>query len=144
MQQTVIIRRLLGDLHFDIQLRVIKTEREGDGLAMSSRNVYLKGKRREIAPVLYKALKASEGLYEGGEDRAEKILEAAREIVERCGQENGGMVKLDYVSLNEPDLLEEVERVERGEGVILSAAMWVMPTGNGEGTVRLIDNLILK
>ncbi|KAF3903235.1 hypothetical protein ABW20_dc0104985 [Dactylellina cionopaga] len=143
VQQTVIIRRLLGDLHFDMQLRVIATEREKDGLAMSSRNVFLKEKRREIVPVLYKALKAAEAMYEGGEEKAEEILKAARDIVEGCAKENDGMVKLDYVSLNEPELLEEVEKVERGKGVILSAAMWVMPTQEGEGTVRLIDNLIL-
>ncbi|EPS39724.1 hypothetical protein H072_6483 [Dactylellina haptotyla CBS 200.50] len=144
VQQTVILRRLLGDLHFDIQLRVIGTEREKDGLAMSSRNVYLSGERRQVAVVLSKALKAAESLYNNGESDAGKLLDAARRIVEKCGEENGGMVKLDYVSLNEPELLEEVEKVERGRGVILSAAMWVNPTREGEGTVRLIDNLILE
>ncbi|KAK6526125.1 pantothenate synthase [Arthrobotrys megalospora] len=140
VQQTVIIRRLLTDLHFDIKLRVIATEREEDGLAMSSRNVYLNGKRREVAITIYRALKAAEELYESGEKRAEVLLQRAREVVESAGD----AVKLDYVSLNEPQLLEEVEVVEKGKEVILSAAMWVMPKGEGEGTVRLIDNLILS
>ncbi|KAK6346532.1 pantothenate synthase [Orbilia brochopaga] len=141
VQQTVILRRLLRDLHFDITLTVVPTERESDGLAMSSRNVYLSGKRREIAIVLYRGLKRAEELYNNGEGRADLILQAAREVIEREGE---GMVKLDYVSLNEPELLNEVETVEKGRGVILSAAMWVLPTAEGEGTVRLIDNLILQ
>ncbi|RVD89529.1 uncharacterized protein DFL_000533 [Arthrobotrys flagrans] len=139
-QQTVIIRRLLLDLQFDTELRVIPTEREKDGLAMSSRNVYLKGRRREVAIVIYKALKAVEEMYENGEKRASVLLEKAREVVGNAGSE----VKLDYVSLNEPGLLEEVEVVEKGRGVILSAAMWVLPREEGEGTVRLIDNLVLS
>ncbi|KAK6513191.1 pantothenate synthase [Arthrobotrys conoides] len=140
VQQTVIIRRLLFDLVFDIELRVIPTEREKDGLAMSSRNVYLKGRRREVAIVIYKALKAVEEMYENGESRASVLLEKAREVVRNAGSE----VKLDYVSLNEPQLLEDVEVVEKGKGVILSAAMWVLPREEGEGTVRLIDNLVLS
>ncbi|KAK6343709.1 pantothenate synthase, variant 2 [Orbilia blumenaviensis] len=140
VQQTVIIRRLLLDLQFDIELRVIPTEREKDGLAMSSRNVYLKGRRRDVAITIYKALKTAEGMYEGGEKRASVLLEAARRVVEDAGDE----VKLDYISLNEPQLLEEVETVEQDRGVILSAAMWVLPREEGEGTVRLIDNLILS
>ncbi|KAK6337190.1 pantothenate synthase [Orbilia javanica] len=140
VQQTVIIRRLLLDLQFDIELRVIPTEREQDGLAMSSRNVYLKGRRREVAITIYRALKAVEEMYQNGENRASVLLEKAREVVSSAGSE----VKLDYVSLNEPQLLEEVETVEKGRGIILSAAMWVLPREEGEGTVRLIDNLILS
>ncbi|KAF3279069.1 pantothenate synthase, variant 2 [Orbilia oligospora] len=140
VQQTVIIRRLLLDLLFDIELRVIPTEREKDGLAMSSRNVYLKGRRREVAIVIYKALKAVEEMYNGGENRASVLLKKAREVVDNAGSE----VKLDYVSLNEPHLLEEVDVVEKGKGVILSAAMWVLPREEEEGTVRLIDNLVLS
>ncbi|EWC46400.1 hypothetical protein DRE_04343 [Drechslerella stenobrocha 248] len=141
VQQTVILKRLLRDLHFDITMTVVPTEREADGLAMSSRNVFLSGERRKAAPVLYKALRAAEDVYNGGEGRASVILEAARQVLER---EGAGMMKLDYVSLNESELLREVDTVERGKGVILSAAMWVLPTVEGEGTVRLIDNLILE
>ncbi|KAK6507986.1 pantothenate synthase [Arthrobotrys musiformis] len=140
VQQTVIIRRLLLDLQFDIELRVIPTEREKDGLAMSSRNVYLKGRRREIAITIHNALKAVEEMYQNGENKASVLLEKAREVVSNAGSE----VKLDYVSLNEPELLEEVEVVEKGKGIILSAAMWVLPREEGEGTVRLIDNLVLS
>ncbi|KAF3905349.1 hypothetical protein AA313_de0207420 [Arthrobotrys entomopaga] len=148
IQQTVILRRLLADLCYDVELRVVPTEREADGLAMSSRNVFLEEgdgrKRREVAIVLYQALKAAEKVYVEGEVRAGEILKVAREVIERGRVESGGMVELDYVSLNEGSLLEEVEVVKRGEGVILSAAMWVNPTKEGEGRVRLIDNLILN
>ncbi|KAK6537197.1 pantothenate synthase [Orbilia ellipsospora] len=143
IQQTVILRRLLADLCYNVELRVVPTEREADGLAMSSRNVFLEGRRRDVAIVLYKALKAAEGVYLSGEGKASEMLKVAREVVERGKVESGGMVELDYVSLNEGGLLEEVEVVERGKGVILSAAMWVNPTKEGEGRVRLIDNLIL-
>ncbi|KAJ6256211.1 hypothetical protein Dda_9046 [Drechslerella dactyloides] len=141
IQQTVILRRLLRDLHLDITLTVVPTERESDGLAMSSRNVYLSGKRRDIATVLYRGLKWAEEVYDGGEKKADAILQAARELIEREGE---GMVKLDYVSLNEPELLNEMETVEKGRSVILSGAMWVLPAVEGEQTVRLIDNLILQ
>ncbi|KAF3933722.1 hypothetical protein ABW19_dt0204612 [Dactylella cylindrospora] len=142
VQQTVILKRLLRDLHFPIQLQVVPTSREPDGLAMSSRNVYLTGIRRQVAPVLYQSLKAAEELYHHGETNAERIMAAARKVIDQHA-EDGAKIKLDYISLNEPDMLGEVDEVESGKGIILSGAMFLMPRQEGEKIVRLIDNLIL-
>ena len=142
VQQTVVLRRIIDDLLLPMELRVCPTVREADGLAMSSRNVHLGGTRRKVAPVLYAALKAAEEVYESGQKDRERILGAARKIVDEHA-EDGARIKLDYVSLAEGAMLTEVETVDK-PGAILSGALWVLPTTAEEKTVRIIDNIILK
>jgi pantoate--beta-alanine ligase len=137
----VILRRLIGELHMPINLHVCPTEREADGLAMSSRNVFLSGIRRQVAPILFQALNAAKSVYESGETNAERILGAARKIID-AHAEDGAKLKLDYISLAEPEMLNELEEVKR-PGAILSGAMFMLPMNETEKVVRLIDNLIL-
>jgi pantoate--beta-alanine ligase len=147
VQQSIVLKRMLKDLHFPIELKVCPTGREQDGLAMSSRNVYLGGKRRGIAPVLYRALKASEEEFarlkkEGGAVDAKKIRDKGFEVLEAGG--NGVSFELEYFSLADMEELEELKVVDVTKGAVLSAAIRMLPTQPGEGVVRLIDNIILE
>ncbi|KAA8904988.1 hypothetical protein FN846DRAFT_15697 [Sphaerosporella brunnea] len=146
VQQTIVLNRMIKDLHFPITLKVCPTGRETDGLAMSSRNVYLGEKRRRIAPVLYKALRASEEEYarlkkQGEALEARKIRNKGYEVLEAGG--NGFSFELEYYSLADPEELEELDVVDASKGGVLSAALRMLPSRPGEGVVRLIDNIIL-
>ena len=129
-QQETIIKQLVRDLHFDLRLRVLPTVRESDGLAKSSRNVYLPPEDRQAAAVIYRALCEAKAAVKQGE-RDCRIL---RNRVESALQEEPRL-KVDYIALCHPETLEPVDYVE-GTAVLLIAA-WV-------GPVRLIDNLVLK
>ena len=130
-QQCAVLRRMVSDLFFPLEMIVGETVREADGLAMSSRNRYLSLEQRRVSNVLYRALMAGKRLYDSGETRAVRILEAARQVV---GQEPG--VELQYFSLAHPQSLDELSTVTSTSGAIFSGAIRV-------GTTRLIDNLLL-
>ncbi|KAL1920885.1 uncharacterized protein VTP21DRAFT_11520 [Calcarisporiella thermophila] len=133
-QQCVVIRTLIDDLHFPIEMIVCSTMREQDGLAMSSRNRYLTPHQRTIATSLYSALSAAKELYLQGKRNRDELMAIAHQVFEeRIAGEEG--VKLDYISLANPRTLEELQTVGK-EGAILSGAFWV-------GKARLIDNLLL-
>ncbi|KAI5799525.1 hypothetical protein FPQ18DRAFT_253396 [Pyronema domesticum] len=140
VQQCVILKRMVRDLMFPVQIRVCPTGRDDDGLARSSRNVYLGEKRRRVAPVLYRALQACEGEYD--RQREEGGSEGSR----GGGTEEGRGVKtqLEYLSLTDKEELEDLEYIDVRKGAILSAALRFLPAEEGQGTVRIIDNVILK
>ena len=160
VQQTVVIRRLVKDLHFNTQVRIGATRRETDGLAMSSRNVYLGARRRAVSIVLYQALKAAEEQYLQGKRTRGEILFPADDLALKKQMEQEGLppnerarFEVDYISLADPDTLEEVDTVDE-RGAILSGALKFLPLeqpqegeacglGGGQGSVRLIDNIIL-
>lgn len=151
VQQTVVIKKVLRDLHFPTQLKVVETVREEpDGLAMSSRNVYLTGKRRQVAPCLYQALKAAEEAYvkevaNGAKTVDRKVLvRPAEEILKNAGALEGIAVETDYLSVASVDDLDELENIDVSEGAIISGAVKIPPTEDGERPVRIIDNLILE
>lgn len=128
-QQIAVIRQLVRDLNLGVELVVVPTVRDADGLALSSRNAYLTGEQRAAAPVLYRALRRAEellaaGLRDGGRLRAEvrRVLEGERLV-------DG----VDYVSVADAESLEEVEEV-MGR-VMVSAAVWF-------GGTRLIDCVV--
>lgn len=169
IQQSVILRRLVSDLVFSHppsaeHLRVIPTGRDPtDNLALSSRNAYLTADSRQVAPVLYRALKTGQDVWDQphwtSKDTAERIrqtLQKARAVVlqqaAQCQKDGKGVeLKLDYISLNHPKTLQNLEElleqdgphaIHVGEGAILSGAALVSQ-GQGGKVTRLIDNLTL-
>ena len=129
-QQTLVIKRLNRDLNLGAEIVVMPTVREPDGLAMSSRNVYLTPRQRGNATVLYKALSRAKEMWRKGETDAGVL----RGEMERVINE-GSPAKLDYVSIAALDTLEEMGRISAP--VMASVAVWF-------GKARLIDNVILK
>jgi pantoate--beta-alanine ligase len=127
-QQAVVIKRMVQDLNFDIEVIVCPTVREADGLAMSSRNANLSPAARKQATCLYRALYRAQELFENGERDAEKLRAAMIEIIDSTD-----MARLDYVSVAHPDTLEELTQIENS--ALLSLAVFF-------DTVRLIDNLV--
>ena len=128
-QQALVIRRLVEDLGFDIELVVAPTVREPDGLAMSSRNTYLSPEERQAALALSRSLKHAESLYSCGERNAENLRHAMREILEA-----EALLQPIYVSIADVDTLGELEMVDRKGLVSLAARV---------GRARLIDNVVL-
>lgn len=141
--QCVVVRRMVKDLNVSVDVRVCPTVRALDGLALSSRNVYLTPNERAVAPVIFRALTAANDLYLRGERDAAKLKQAARVLLE--AQPEG---RLEYVSLAAADSgaeitdgrVADVELDEQGEvkngGAMLSVAYKL-------GKPRLIDNTIL-
>ncbi|OKL58218.1 hypothetical protein UA08_06530 [Talaromyces atroroseus] len=161
VQQCVVIKRMVKDFHIDTEVRIEPTIREPDGLAMSSRNVYLGSRRRSVGLVLSQALRAAEAAFKKGECKREDILGAARRVAASKLEEQRGLERsqqalfeVDYISLADPDTLEEVDSVDRSRGAILSGAVKMLPiddtqpgetlgVGDDKTAVRLIDNIIL-
>ena len=127
--QAAIIRKMVRDLNFNIDIVVAPTVREPDGLAMSSRNAYLTPEQRKQAAVLYRALMRVQTLADRGERRAAELIRAGEEVV----REEPG-VKLEYFEIVHPDTLEPVADVSGGALVAVAALV---------GATRLIDNLLL-
>ncbi|KAK3625410.1 pantoate-beta-alanine ligase [Elasticomyces elasticus] len=163
VQQTIIIKRMVKDFHLNTEVRVVGTERENDGLAMSSRNVYLGERRRRVGIVLYHALKAAEEAYvTGGKRTRDEILAQAWEVTNNTlmqqdllSEHERVRFEVDYLSLSDPETLEEVQEVDEKVGAVLSGAIKMLPLeavqeaealgmGGDQGSVRLIDNIILR
>jgi pantoate--beta-alanine ligase len=129
-QQTVVIRQMVRDLAIPTEIVIVPTVREIDGLAMSSRNVYLKPNERTAASVLYRGLQQIVTLYENGERDAHTLRSELKAVL---AQEP--LAEVDYVSIADPVTLQEIEgAISRGALVSLAARF---------GTTRLIDNVIL-
>jgi len=130
-QQTVVIQKLVRDLDMDVEVVVMPTIREPDGLAMSSRNIQLSPEQRQAAPVVYRALCRAHTLWMEGERNGDALRAAAQAILEAESQVD----QIDYVSVANMATLEEMDQVE-GPAMV-SAALQM-------GPVRLIDNIILE
>ena len=128
-QQVAVIRRMVRDLDFPIEIVVCPTVREADGLAMSSRNVYLSQAERQTATVLFRSLSAAQSAYDSGERKAENLRALVRATVASEPE-----VRLQYVSCADYDTLEELERL--AGKALLSMAVHL-------GRTRLIDNFVL-
>lgn len=128
-QQVAVIRQMVRDLNFPIEIVVGPTQREGDGLALSSRNSYLNAEERKAATVLYRALNAAGKAYEQGERDGERLRGLMLETIR-----DEPLAEAQYVSCAHPRSLEELDQV--GDGALLSMAVYV-------GKTRLIDNLVL-
>jgi pantoate--beta-alanine ligase len=128
-QQAAVIRQMTKDLDFPIEIVVCPIIRETDGLAMSSRNVYLDSEQRKAATVLYRSLRAAEEAYERGERDAEKLRQTMKDVLA-----SEPLAQMQYVSCADYDTLEELETV-KGKA-LLSMAVFI-------GKTRLIDNFVL-
>ena len=129
-QQTAVIKRLVEDLHLDVEVVVAPTVREKDGLAMSSRNAYLSPAERSAARVLSSALKRAEGRAVEGERDARRIAEGLREEIQR-----EPLAVLDYADVVSPDTFLPIDTIVSGGALAVVAARF--------GTTRLIDNAML-
>ncbi|KAJ1965219.1 pantoate-beta-alanine ligase [Dipsacomyces acuminosporus] len=130
VQQCCVLRAMVSDLHFPLVLRVGATVRDPkDGLALSSRNVYLTEAQRQRAPAFYRGLCRARELYVSGITDGTKLIAAVKD---EAAKED---LDIEYVSLNSPDDLSEIDTVG-SSGAILSGA-WRM------GTTRLIDNVLI-
>jgi pantoate--beta-alanine ligase len=128
-QQLAVIRKMVTDLNMDLEITAVPTVREPDGLAMSSRNTYLTKEERQAALVLWKALCLARGHWENGERDAERLRSEMIALIER-----EPFAAIDYVSVADPDTLEELNTIEDGSLVSLAVRI---------GKTRLIDNTIL-
>jgi len=128
--QVAVIRRLVQDLNFPVQIIVCPIVREPDGLALSSRNAYLTPEERRAATVLYRSLHQTEARYRAGE-RSGKALR--RVLLECLASES--LVRVDYAAVVDPDSLLPLSKTE-GRALVAVAA-WV-------GRTRLIDNVMLS
>lgn len=129
-QQTVVVRKLVRDLDMGLEIVVLPTVREVDGLAMSSRNVRLDPAQRSAAAAVYRALSAGREMWSQGETDADVIRGRTRSTL----AEEPLLGTVDYVSLADPSTLDELERA--AAGAMLSMAVHL-------GPIRLIDNVIL-
>ena len=127
-QQLAVIRRMVRDLNFDLEIVGCPIVREEDGLAKSSRNTYLNAEERKAAVVLHKGLTEGEKLLEAGEKDAAKVIAAVREVIEK-----EPLAKIDYVELVDWNTLKPVNSVE--DTVLMAVAVYI-------GKTRLIDNVI--
>ena len=161
IQQTVVIKRMVEDFHLDTEVRVGPTIREEDGLAMSSRNVYLGKRRRAVGIVLSRALQAAAQAYASGRTKRSDLLEAAQQVISstlesqrKLAPRERALFEVDYISVAHPSFLSEVEDIDRSKGAVLSGAIKMLPLedvqkgenaglGDGVPSVRLIDNIIL-
>ena len=130
-QQTRVIARLADDLAMDVEIVVVPTVRDSDGLALSSRNVYLSLGQREAAPVVYRALCRARQLWRSGERDAGLLRREVRRMLE----DEPLIETIDYVSVADGPTLEEAEIAETGAMVSTAVVL---------GRTRLIDNLILE
>jgi pantoate--beta-alanine ligase len=128
-QQLAVIRRMTRDLDFGIEIIGVPIVREADGLAMSSRNVYLAPDDRRAALALSRGLAAAEAAFAAGERRADALVAAARAVVAAEPR-----ARLDYLELRDADELTEVAEVTRP--AVLALAVFF-------GATRLIDNRVL-
>ncbi|MEA1901888.1 MAG: pantoate--beta-alanine ligase [Thermodesulfobacteriota bacterium] len=129
-QQLVIIRQMVCDLNFDIEIIGAETLREHDGLAMSSRNVYLTSGQRNSALCLYKSLQKAQALLSSGINDSEKIIDSASEIIK-----SGTNTEIDYIAICDPKTLIDIKKIDRQALMALAVKV---------GKTRLIDNTILN
>ena len=129
-QQVVVINRMVTDLNMDLEVVVVSTIRESDGLAMSSRNVYLSPRERQAATILFKALTLAGKVREGGEKDAREIRRQMTALIQK-----EPLAQIDYVSITDAETLEELDLIDRPAVVFLAVRI---------GKTRLIDNLPLE
>lgn len=128
--QVAIIRRMVRDQNFGVEITVCPIVREPDGLAMSSRNAYLNAEQRKQALILHRSLMRIEELRRKGESNTGRLIAAGRE---EFATETD--VRLDYFEIVNPETLDPVKNVH--DGALVAVAAYV-------GTTRLIDNLVLS
>jgi len=129
-QQAIVIKRMAEDLNMSVEIKVMPIVREKDGLAMSSRNVYLNRKERSQAQSIYKALKSAKELFDEGERDSKKIINKIKRIID-----NQLDAKIDYASIVDAKDLRDIKKISRQ--ALAAVAVKV-------GKTRLIDNIVLN
>ena len=129
-QQAILIKRMVRDLALSAEIVVVPIVREQSGLAMSSRNNYLDDDQRRAATVLNRALSQARDAFEEGEHSAARLIELARASIEA-----EPLARIDYVSVNDAETLEKLEKIE-DRPALVSLAVFI-------GNTRLIDNVVL-
>ncbi len=133
-QQALIIKKMVRDLNFPVEIVVMPIVRESDGLAMSSRNMYLSPEERKNATVLYRSLQKAKELIKAGERDVRKIKKEMEKIISSVPS------RIDYVEIVHPETLESLEVIpEKGsiDRVVVAVAVFI-------GSARLIDNEIVE
>ena len=128
-QQLAVVRRMVRDLNFDLEIVGCPIIREEDGLAKSSRNTYLSEEERKAAVILHKGLVKGEELVSAGEKDVKKVLDAITEIIE-----SEPLARIDYVEAVDFDNIETIDTIEGS--VLVAVAVYI-------GKTRLIDNFIV-
>lgn len=128
-QQCLIIKRLNTDLGFGAEIVVVPTLREADGLALSSRNVYLEPDERQAALTLYRSLRLAKELWKRGNRDAGNMRKQMRALIE-----GEPLARIDYISIADAETLDELERIDGP--ALVSLAVYI-------GKTRLIDNILL-
>ncbi len=137
-QQLAVIRRMVRDLGFDVEIVAGPIVREADGLALSSRNVNLDAEARRQSLVLCQALDAAERAVAAGETRSKALLQLVRQEIGKAPR-----AEIDYAELRDPESLEAAPP-ELARATLLALAVFIRPPGAAAGTtVRLIDNRVL-
>jgi pantoate--beta-alanine ligase len=131
-QQHLVVRRMMEDLHVPVELSIVPTIREPDGLALSSRNRYLSRDERAAAPVLHRALARAQQAVAAGEHRADQVRQILRETLE-----SEALVKVDYAEVADAGTLEPLDNLEKDRPAVALLAVRL-------GTTRLIDNAQLS
>jgi pantoate--beta-alanine ligase len=129
-QQALIVRRMAKDLNIDLELVICPTIRHEDGLALSSRNVYLDEAQRRAATVLFRALEKARMLIEEGSRDPQLVEGAMRSVINA-----EPLARLDYAVVADPESLETPSQIE--QNVLLLVAAWI-------GETRLIDNALVR
>ena len=129
-QQTLVVQRMVADLDLPIEVRVCPTVREPDGLALSSRNVYLSPTERQQALTLYRSLQSGAELFAAGERNAETLAAEMRKLYDAAP-----LVRLEYLTVADPETLAPLVRVNQRAVIAVAAQV---------GKTRLIDNHLLE
>ncbi len=129
-QQLIVLKRLVKDMNMSIVMHGVETVREPDGLACSTRNVYLDPDGRVVAGLVYEGLSAARIAFAGGENRTAEL-----ESIIRVGLEKSSLINIQYIESCSMSTLERIRTVEPGNTLIATAVMI--------GEVRLIDNIRL-
>ena len=128
-QQALVIQKMVKDLNMNVRVIVCPTMREPDGLAMSSRNVYLTTEQRKQATVLNRSLQLAKDLYTKGERNAPKIKQQMTGLIQK-----EPIAVIDYISIANPDTLEELDAIQ-GQALVSMVVKF--------GNTRLLDNVML-
>jgi len=131
-QQAAIIKQMAKDLKFNIKIEIAPIVRENDGLAMSSRNIYLNKKERKDALILSQSLMLASGMIENGEKKVNVVLDTVTDLVRTVDS-----AKLDYIKIVEAISFQEIENLQNDEEYFILIACKI-------GKTRLIDNFLIK
>jgi pantoate--beta-alanine ligase len=128
-QQALVIKKMVTDLNMNLEVVIVPTVREPDGLAMSSRNTYLNPEERKAAVVLYQALGLAQKLWSQGEKDAQTIRQQMTALIQKQP-----LASIDYISIADAETLDELDTVKPPALVSLAVKI---------GRTRLIDNVVV-